>query len=228
MSKVDQFESVFRAASKAVYHLDAPRIRKVLLVTDFDAKTAEQFSYENHQFLAVIEAIEPDSVTWDMITGDEYANIADLLERVERHKPDLLLTYRHLKSDAWKWPFSLGEYLDVLTQAAGSPVLVVPHPSEGGAMPHAVSDTDVVMAITDHLTGDDQLVNWSARFTAPNGRLFLTHVENETVFEHYIATIGKIGNLDYDQIFRALKGGSPRIQTGLIEDLESRKEALAG
>jgi hypothetical protein len=198
MSKVDQFESAFRAASKAVYHLDAPRIRKVLLVTDFDAKTAEQFSYENHQFLAVIEAIEPDSVTWDTITGDEYANVAALLERVERHKPDLILTYRHLKSDAWKWPFSLGEYLDVLTQAAGSPVLVVPHPSEGGAMPHVVSDMDVVMAITDHLTGDDQLVNWSVRFTAPEGRLFLTHVENENVFEHYIATIGKIPSIDTD------------------------------
>ncbi len=49
----------------------------------------------------------------------------------------------------------------------------------------------------------------------------LLDLEHKEVRKTIIATIGKIGNLDYDQIFRALKGGSPRIQTGLIEVLGS-------
>ncbi|MAE72095.1 MAG: hypothetical protein CME06_16705 [Gemmatimonadetes bacterium] len=47
----------------------------------------------------------------------------------------------------------------------------------------------------------------------------LLDLEHKEVRKTIIATISKIGNLDYDQIFRALKGGSPRIQTGLIEIL---------
>lgn len=217
MSKVDQFESVFRAATKAVYQLDAPHVTKVLLVTDFDAKAAEQFRYANHQYLSVIDAIEAETVSWDTVTGDEYQNVAELLECVEQHRPDLVLTYRHLKSDAWKWPFSLGAHLDVLTQAAGCPVLVVPHPTEGGAMAHALANTDVVMAITDHLTGDDRLVNWSVRFTARGGALLLTHVENENVFERYLETIGKIPTIDTDHAREAILGQLLKEPTDYIQ-----------
>ena len=100
--------------------------------------------------------------------------------------------------DAVMASFSLGEYLDVLTQAAGSPVLVLPHPTEGGAMEHAVTNTDVVMAITDHLTGDDRLVNWSACFTSNGGDLYLSHVENKGQFDRVVETIGKVPSIDTD------------------------------
>ncbi len=193
MSKVDQFESVFRSASKAVYHLDPPSIRSVLLVTDLPVAAADQLAYRTRQFLAVLGEAE-----WQRVGAGEFGNVAELLGQVEQHKPDLVVTYRHLCSDAWKWPFSLGEYLDVLTQAAGSPVLVLPHPTEGGAMEHALTNTDAVMAITDHLTGDDRLVNWSARFTAPGGQLYLSHVENQNQFERLLGTIGKIPSIDTD------------------------------
>ncbi|MEE2888182.1 MAG: hypothetical protein VX951_12200 [Planctomycetota bacterium] len=193
MSKVDQFESAFRSASKAVYHLDPPEVRRVLLVTDLDSPEMQQLVDQLRQFLLVLDGAE-----WQRIGRGEFENVAELLELVERHKPDLVVTYRHLGSDAWKWPFSLGEYLDVLTQASGCPVLVLPHPTEGGAMDHALTDTNVVMAITDHLTGDDQLVNWSARFTARDGVLYLSHVENQNQFERLIETIGKIPSIDTD------------------------------
>ena len=193
MSKVDQFESVFRSATKAVYHLSTPVVGKVLVVTDLGKQEAERFVAADREFLAVLADVE-----WAVVTGDQYGNIADLLGLVERHRPDLVVTYRHLQSDAWKWPFSLGEHLDVLTQAAGSPVFVLPHPTAGGAMEHALVNTDVVMAVTDHLTGDDELVNWSVRFTAPGGVLWLTHIENERNFEHFMTVVGKIPSIDTD------------------------------
>lgn len=194
MSRVDQFESAFRAASKAVYHLEVPKVEKILLVTDLAADEAATFTSQIRAFLAIFASAE-----WTTVEGGEYEHVAGLLGLVEDHKPDLVVTYRHLHSDAWKWPFSLGEYLDVLTQAAGSPVLVLPHPTEGGAMDHAVVNTDVVMAITDHLCGDDKLVNWSVAATSADGRLFLSHVENENHFERFIQTIRKIPSIDTDQ-----------------------------
>jgi len=191
MSKVDQFESAFRSASKAVYHFVSPSVRRVLLVTDLSAEETRRLQGSAAEFLSVLSDAQ-----WQAIGEGSFQNVAELLALVEQHKPDLVVTYRHLCSDAWKWPFSLGEYLDVLTQAAGSPVLVLPHPTQGGAMEHALTDTDVVMAITDHLTGDDRLVNWSAYFAAQGGALYLSHVENKSHFERVIETIGKISSID--------------------------------
>jgi nucleotide-binding universal stress UspA family protein len=199
MDKVDQFESVFRSATKAVYHLAPPRVDSVLLITDLDAAGAERFAYQIQQFLGVLEG-----ATWNRVTGDQFSTVAELLGVVEQHQPDLIVSYRHLHSDAWRYPFGLGDYTVVLAQAAGSPLLLLPHPDAGGALEHAQHDTDVVMAITDHLTGDDQLVNWSVRMTAPDGVLHLSHVESARQFERLMATIAKIPSLDTAQAREAI------------------------
>ena len=34
-----------------------------------------------------------------------------LLALVEQERPDLICTYRHLHSGAWRWPYGLGEHL---------------------------------------------------------------------------------------------------------------------
>jgi hypothetical protein len=56
--------------------------------------------------------------------------------------------------------------------------------------------TDRVMAITDHLTGDEQLVNAALAFCEPGGTLFLAHVEDDATFARYLDAISKIPEID--------------------------------
>ena len=195
MTKLDQFESVFKSADKAVYTHDRLRFGSVLLVTDLDAADASTIATRVRLFLSTID--EADS-RWETLCGGDFASVQALLETIEAHKPDLIVTYRHLHSEAWQWPYSLGEYLDVMTQATSVPVMVLPHPDAERALPHSVENTDRVMAITDHLTGDNQLVNMALRFTAEGGTCWLTHVESLPVFERYMDAISKIPVIDTD------------------------------
>jgi nucleotide-binding universal stress UspA family protein len=54
------------------------------------------------------------------------------------------------------------------------------------------------MAMTDHLTGDARLVNYAVRLTEPQGKLFLTHIEDEATFERYVDTISRIPSIETD------------------------------
>ena len=195
MTKIDQFESVFKSADKAVYTYDRPTFERVLLVTDLNDADAADIASRVRSFLTVVD----DAGTqWNTLSGDDFSSVRSLLEDIEERKPDLIVTYRHLHSEAWRWPHSLGEYLDVMTQATSVPVLVLPHPDADRALPHSIKDTDRVMAITNHLTGDNRLVNMAVRFTEPGGTCWLTHVESETVFERYMDAISKIPAIDTD------------------------------
>jgi len=192
MTNVDQFESVFRAAAKEVFAYRRPEFEKVLVVTDLAPAEAQAFTTRARSFLAVLGA----APTWSPVSGDAFRTVGELLELVDREGPDLICTYRHLHSHAWKWPHSLGEHLDVLTQETSVPVLVLPHPAAGRASKHALQNTDRVMAMTDDLTGDERLVNHAVRLTQDGGTLFLTHVEDEAVFARYLETISKIPTID--------------------------------
>ena len=103
-----------------------------------------------------------DGADFRVVGGSEFGTVPALLGLVEHHRPDLICTYRHLHSESWKWPYTLGEYVDVLTQVTTTPVVVLPHPESMRASDHALQHTGVVMAMTDHLTGDARLVNYAA------------------------------------------------------------------
>ena len=193
MTNLDQFESIFKSADKAVYAYDRPTFERVLVVTDLIEADARDIAGRVRSFLAVIDKA---GTRWDTLSGDAFDNVQVLLERIEDLKPDLIVTYRHLHSKAWQWPYSLGEYLDVMTQATSVPVLALPHPDAQRALPHSVKDTDRVMAITNHLSGDNRLVNMALAFTQPNGTCWLTHVESQPVFERYMDAISKISAID--------------------------------
>ena len=196
MTKIDQFESAFKAATKPVYNYAPIDIRKVVVVTDLSDDGALELTNSVRGFLGVLE--ETGTTDWLSLADGDFSGIEDLLNVLERQKPDLVCTYRHLQSGAWQWTHSLGEALDVLTQQSPYPILVVPHPSSGRALEHALENTDTVMAITDHLSGDDHLVNFAAGLVQRDGTLYLTHIEDEKTFARYTEIISKIPQIDTD------------------------------
>lgn len=192
MTRLGQFESVFLSADKAVYTYECVELEHVLVVTDLGHDHGAALAAAVQRFLSVLG----DDARWSRLDGVNFASVGELLERVDTARPDLVVTYRHLHSSAWRWPHSLGEYLDVLTQATRVPVLVVPHPDAGHALAHTLTDTSCVMAITDHLTGDARLIDYALRFTEPGGTCWLTHVERRPPFDRYIEAIAKIPEID--------------------------------
>lgn len=156
MTNVDQFESVFRSADKPVFQPADVELATVLVVSDLAPEAAERFTGAVRRFL---HGLDDPAITWETLDGGRFASQGELLEQVERIAPQLVCSYRNLHSDGWRWPHSLGEYLDVLTQVGPSPVLVCPHPEEMEPDTFADFGTDRVMAVTDHLAGDDRLVN---------------------------------------------------------------------
>ena len=199
--KLDQFESTFRAAARQVFEHQPVTIGSVMVVSDKDEPEADLMGRQIANYLAVLGG---EGIRWRVVHGGEFDTVPTLLALVEEERPDLICTYRHLHSDSWKWPYTLGEYVDVLTQATTTPVMVLPHPSARRASEHALRHTRTVMAITDHLTGDARLVNYAVRFTEPGGTLFLTHVENQRTFERYIDIISKIPSIDTQEARRSI------------------------
>jgi hypothetical protein len=194
MSTVDQFESVFKAAAKTLYVHEKPSLGKVLLVTDMESAEAALFLQAVRKFF---ENVLPESETdWVLLSKDDFENVKDLLDKVEEYRPELVITYRNLKSDAWKWPYSLGEHLDVLTQVTSTPVLVLPHPDREDSDGFLVQPPKTVMAVSGHLCGEGKLVGYSSAFTPVGGKLKLSHVEDEATLERYLEAIEKIPEID--------------------------------
>ena len=203
MTNVDQFESMFRSAEREVFLYENVQIESVLVITDRDQEGAKSFGDQVRNFLKVIS--NDDTVQWRDVDGSDFQTAEELLALVTSAKPTLICTYRNLHSEAWKWPYSLGTHLDLLSQHTDVPVMVLPHPLAQRSADHALQSTDTVMAITDHLTRDQRLVNFSLRFTNPGGTLWLTHVEDEATFEHYLAVIAKIPSIETSDARTALR-----------------------
>ncbi|MFP6901588.1 MAG: hypothetical protein VCA36_11640, partial [Opitutales bacterium] len=192
MSTVDQFESVFKAAAKSIYVHEESTIRKVLVATDLEGAEANYFLQATKTFVG---QVVPGG-DWHLLEGKDYAGARGLLEQVETIHPDLTVTYRHLGSESWRWPYGLGECLDVLTQVTPNPILVLPHPERKkttDALSHAPRN---VMAVSSHLGTDNKLIGHAIHFTASNGKLKLSHLEDETTFERYLGAIAKIPDID--------------------------------
>jgi hypothetical protein len=200
MSHIDQYESLFKAADKPACALESLKIERVLVVTDLPEPEAATLTDRVAGFLSVLAGRE-GPVQYDSLGAGDFDSVSDLIQKIESSQdaaPDLIVTYRHLHSDGWRHAFGLGAYLDVLTQATATPVLVIPHPLAGDDVQHPLANTDRVMAITDHLAGDDHLVTWALRLTRAGGVCYLSHVEDETTFDRTMEVISKIPSIDTD------------------------------
>jgi hypothetical protein len=194
LSQIDQFESVFRSAVKAVFEYSKIDIQNVLVVTDLNKETAQPFLTKLKDFLR--HPVAEVERNFFIITGDEFQSTNDLLELLDQYSPDLICSYRNLHSNAWRYPHSLGEHLDVMLQKTDIPIMLLPHPEAGYQAEHALKDTTDVMVVTDLQAINDRLINFAAAFTKPDGNLYLTHVEDERVFERYMDAISKIDVID--------------------------------
>ena len=194
MTNIDQFESVFKAALKTVFKHNPIDFRKALVVTDLLESDAKAFGDKVRSFLEILEGRR--KLIWRDVSGDEFQTVENLLNLVLKEPVDLICTYRNLHSTAWRWPYSLGSHLDVLTQHTAVPVIVFPHPRAGKALEHAIENTDSVMAITSHLLSDHTLVNYGVEFTQTYGTLHLTHVDDRDTFERYMEAISKIPSIN--------------------------------
>ncbi len=195
MSKIDEFESLFKSAAKPVFHVDPVKINKILIVVDLQADLVAEYDSRLRTFLSVLNTVD-HTVEIELVDGEHFDHVQQLLDIVSGHSADLVCTYRNLHGSSVDYPFSLGEYVDVLTQASRIPVLLTPRPEN--LVESTLSDSDRVMLMTDHLAGDSRLVTYGALFTQENGHLTLAHVEDEQTFERYIQVIGKIPDIDTD------------------------------
>jgi len=93
MTKLDQFESTFRAAAKEVFAFEPPALTRISVVTDMNAENTAALTAEIRDFLRVLDRGDP---AWTTIPGDGFDSVAALLEAVETARPDLIVTYRHL------------------------------------------------------------------------------------------------------------------------------------
>jgi len=204
MSNIDQFESIFKASIKEKFVYDSPEFKNILIVTDLSKDEVDSFSSKIQNFLNFLDA-DAKNVNYKIITDGMFGSTEELLKIVSENNPDLICSYRNLHSQAWKFPHSLGEYLDVLLQKSCAPVLLVPHPKAGYAYEHAFDSMDNVMAITDHLSKDHRLVNCAAKFTKNDGTLHLAHIEDQVYFDRIIDAISKIPDIETDQAENLIK-----------------------
>ena len=220
MTNIDQFESVFNAAARDVFRLREIPLDHLMVVCDLDDEGADKFERGVRRFLG---NVLPEKVEITRLASGDYDDAGALLQIVEEQRPDLVCAYRNLKSKHFRYPYSLGTFLNVLTRETEPPVLLVPHPQLEPGYAWTGKNTDRVLVVTDHLSGDERLVNYGARFTERAGTLFLAHVEDEASFERFIRAIGKIPSIDTEN-------AREEIQKRLLKDpaeyIEGCREVL--
>ncbi|MCH2212149.1 MAG: hypothetical protein MK110_12665 [Fuerstiella sp.] len=188
---IDEFESIFRRAEKEQFScVDIP-VGRVTLVSDGSLDHAQIVKNDLCRFIGRLDAVK----SWRLITGDDYHTAGELVALVDQQQTDLLVTHRHLKETSRVPQYSLGVYLDVLTQMTSIPVLVLPGTS---AHPMRVADRDCnrVMVVADHISGDNRLINYGAAMCRAGGTMWLCHVEDDRVFERYMQAIARIPEID--------------------------------
>lgn len=221
---IDEFESMFRAAERENYTFADVPIESITLVTDGTHSNAEALQARVLKFLPRLE-----TASWRYVVDDDYNTVSELLTKLDESQTDLVITYRHLQEKSFVPQHSLGVYLDVLTQSFTIPVLVLPGTA---ASPIAFEDRvcNRVMVVTDHINGDNRLINYGARMCVNGGTIWLCHVEDDAVFNRYKHAISRIPDIETEtapELLRnqLLKDASDFIESCITELTEKGPHA---
>lgn len=168
-----------------------------MVITDLSATRTKQYVDRVSPLLSTLG--EPEIVA---VSGEQSLDLETLLAHVRTAAPQLIVSYRCLHSPAWRLPYTVGDHIEVLTQVTNIPVLLLPRIDTGHASPDPLVPPHTVMAMTDHLVGDDTLVSWAAQLAAK--RLVLAHVEDDVAFQRTMHHIERIPELDTDLVRRKL------------------------
>ena len=236
MTTINEFESVFKAAAKPVFKAEPIAINNISVVIDTEFEKVPEFVERVEKFLQVVDS-SGQGITIKRISGRQFSDEKELVQLIEEQNADLICTYRNLHSGPNLFPYSLGEYVDVLTQATQIPILLIPRPEETEQW-HLIN-SDRVMVMTDHLSGDSPIVMYGVLFTQSGGELTLTHVEDLQTFERYMEVIGKIRSIDTDvargeimeQLLKEPKDFVASCEKGLMQagiDLKVKSVVTAG
>ncbi|MBT7099228.1 hypothetical protein HN937_17755, partial [Candidatus Poribacteria bacterium] len=191
--RIDEFESVFRSADRTVYRFEPPPVRRALVLSDRPAGTAEAF---DARVRAYVESGDPDaSLEWESWHGDVPDTREQFVDRLSSYDADLVVTHRNLHDSISDAHFGLGVYVHVLTQSTRVPVLVTPSPDSPG-FEQATRKLEDALLLSDHIDGDDRLVNWAVNFVSNSGALVLANVEPEAVFGRYMHAISRIPGIE--------------------------------
>jgi len=189
---------MFRSAVKEVFTFAPPTLRNGLVVSDLSREASTALEGAVRELLSTIDSA--DRITWSDLAREDWADprpgdpIENLLAQIARRQPDLIVTYRHLLDSNKDSPYTLGSVVDTLTQAIDTPVLLLPPPTAEGYQ--SLNGTHRVMVVTDHLTGNDELVNYGVEFTQREGTLYLAHVEDQADMERFLDVIDKLRQFD--------------------------------
>ena len=198
--KLDDFEAVFKSSVKTRFVFQRPELVTILVMTDLPAGEAALLQGTLKHFFAGIDG----DLTWHIAGQGDYRSVPECLGVIENVRPDMVVTYRHLWGSTKPLLYSLGSFVDTMTQATQTPVMLLP-PTQRSDFAERMSTLKRVLVVTDALIGDDRLVNWGARVCPTDGTLYLAHVEDDATFEYYMNIVSMIPDIDTDLTVKRIK-----------------------
>lgn len=207
MLKLDHFTSVFRAADKDIITIPKCEISKVLLVTDV--------SHEKSLLIwGSWKKLFFGNVDVTILHGEESKDLSLITQKIEASGCDLIVSYRCLHSDNWRYPHAIGSYVEVITQMTATPVLLMPHILEEA---QEYSPPESIILISDDLTKEADLLGWACSFRSHSSRCTLVELENLTYLNRLLNTIAKIPQIDTEMAQEKISSQLQKDSQGWLE-----------
>lgn len=192
--RIDDFASVFRSAVKPTFAYSPLELHTAVVVTD--RVDAEPLLKEVQALLSHMDTGEHVGLV-TLRAPEDWTDVPSLLARIDAIRPQLLIAHRNLLADK-ELHHSVGTIVDTLTQKLEQPVLLLPEDTP-------LREATRVMVVTDHLTGDDRLVNWAIHVTPDEGTLLLAHIEDVDVFNRYADVLGRMTGVPTESVVEGMK-----------------------